>query len=250
MSINQINSSIYFINKVVISAQESDQSSESQKASKSTIQEVIPAPQFSDNGEELSRLYQEASRLIKNTPLPRYLPIERDLIRVDKAVADIAEKMQPSNIDTATLRKNLIAEHRFPTELPRFNPSSPWGDGLASLTKADREILGQAYDNSVENNLDLGGVDLAAHFLSSERFDSNMSANGTIMIKHLEPTGNRGKFIPEINKGELLSVESKTNPQFELKNKFLSGELFKNNAILTQDLFLNLARRILQIDKA
>ena len=211
--------------------------------------ETANQPQISTAGRSLSRAAQDASDFLRDKLAPNYLPLSRNQELLEQAI-NFATAELNTDIDRQALREALRLEYNIHSSPPAPNPSANSGNVFDFLTASDRDILEQAYDFAIENNLDLENVELATGLVAIDRRRQAAEASGTTYLVH-EPTDKAGKFVPQsASKSNLENTPVNPNPQQDLVERFQSGKLFSNNPFLNKASFINAINRVFNLSEA
>lgn len=189
---------------------------------------------ISKKAQSMSYLFMEASLYVAANKVPRYMPIERNQAVLDQAIDKVKDRAG-DDFDEYTLKKMLISEQDILTEIKTFADFEPFSGNIYDfLTQDERNTIALAYDYAIDHDQNLRDVETGAAFIAIERNHSMMRNKGIIMPVHVqtEPLDEHPFYDPK------LDDVNKPTTRDLLREKLLSGDLFKDNPFLDTPLFI------------
>lgn len=185
-----------------------------------------------NNTSSTPKLAEKAHKTSAPTPEPveNKPSIENSTV----SISSEAKLLNRGNDSTAmTSKGNVLPDYlKPPPQGYTPNPSATSGNTFHFLTSSDRETINSAFDYAIENDLDTEEVGLAAFFLANQRHVESMIASG---VKYVVHNPELHSDSPTSEPGNSSAHES---ARAVLTEKALSGELFSDNPVLNQPLFI------------
>lgn len=177
---------------------------------------------------------------------PQPIANEPDIEDLTVSISGEARLLSSENDGKArTSKGNVLPDYlKPPPKGYTQSPSAASGYTFYFLTSRDRETIYAAFDHAVENGLDTEEVGLAAFYLANQRNVEALIASG---VKYVV-------FDPELHSDSPISESGNSiahkNAWADLTERAMSGELFSNNPVLNQPLFITALFNALRLSDA